>query len=187
VTTVVLDSGVIIGALDSADVHHHAVVSALAGLTREDLVVPASVLAEILVRPYARGPELVQRVEYFIADLGARIHPLDAAAANAAARLRAAHPSLRLPDAMTLGTAAALGATVKTPTPTGSVDLKIPAGSHAGSKLRLKGRGIPANPAGDFYVILQVALPAADSDKSKEAYAAMAAAMPFNPRASLGV
>jgi curved DNA-binding protein len=82
---------------------------------------------------------------------------------------------------------AALGATVKTPTPTGTVDLKIPPGSHAGSKLRLKGRGIPANPPGDFYVILGIALPAAADDKARAAYAAMAAAMPFNPRANLGV
>jgi curved DNA-binding protein len=82
---------------------------------------------------------------------------------------------------------AALGAAVKTPTPTGTVDLKIPAGSHAGSKLRLKGRGIPASPPGDFYVVLQIALPAANDEKAKAAYAAMAAAVPFNPRASLGV
>jgi len=81
---------------------------------------------------------------------------------------------------------AALGATVKTPTPTGMVDLKIPAASHAGSKLRLKGRGIPANPPGDFYVILQIALPAANDDKAKAAYAAFAAALPFDPRATLG-
>jgi curved DNA-binding protein len=82
---------------------------------------------------------------------------------------------------------AALGAAVKTPTPGGTVDLKIPAGSHAGSKLRLKGRGIPASPAGDFYVILQIALPAADDDKARAAYAAFAAALPFNARANLGV
>jgi len=75
---------------------------------------------------------------------------------------------------------------VKTPTPTGMVDLKIPAASHAGSKLRLKGRGIPANPPGDFYVILQIALPAANDDKAKAAYAAFAAALPFDPRATLG-
>jgi len=81
---------------------------------------------------------------------------------------------------------AALGATVQTPTPTGMVELKIPPGSHAGSKLRLKGRGIPANPPGDFYVILQIALPAANDAKAKAAYAALAAALPFNPRASLG-
>jgi curved DNA-binding protein len=81
---------------------------------------------------------------------------------------------------------AALGGSVQTPTPTGIVDLKVPAGSHAGSKLRLKGRGIPASPPGDFYVVLQIALPAANDDKAKAAYAAFAAALPFNPRASLG-
>ena len=82
---------------------------------------------------------------------------------------------------------AALGASVKTPTPGGTVELKIPPGSHAGSKLRLKGRGIPASPAGDFYVVLQIALPPAADDKVKAAYRALADAMPFNPRASLGV
>ena len=82
---------------------------------------------------------------------------------------------------------AALGATVKTPTPAGIVDLKIPAASHAGSKLRLKGRGIPASPPGDFYVVLQIALPAANDAKARAAYAALAAALPFNPRAILGV
>ncbi len=82
---------------------------------------------------------------------------------------------------------AALGATVKTPTPTGIVDLKIPAGAHAGSKLRLKARGIPSSPPGDFYVMLQIALPAAASERAKAAYRAMADALPFNPRASLGV
>jgi curved DNA-binding protein len=81
---------------------------------------------------------------------------------------------------------AALGSSVKTPTPTGVVDLKVPPGSHAGGKLRLKGRGIPASPPGDFYVVLQIALPAANDDKAKAAYAAFAAAVPFNPRASLG-
>jgi curved DNA-binding protein len=82
---------------------------------------------------------------------------------------------------------AALGAAVKTPTPAGAVDLKIPAGSHGGSKLRLKARGIPANPPGDFYVVLKIELPAAEDEKAKAAYRAMAAALPFNPRAKLGV
>ncbi len=82
---------------------------------------------------------------------------------------------------------ASLGASVKAPTPTGPVDLKIPAGSHAGTKLRLKGRGIPAKPPGDFYVLLEIALPPANDEKSKAAYRALAAAMPFDPRAHLGV
>ncbi|MEO7208769.1 MAG: DnaJ C-terminal domain-containing protein [Steroidobacteraceae bacterium] len=82
---------------------------------------------------------------------------------------------------------AALGANVKTPAPSGNVELKIPSGSHAGTKLRLKGRGIPAAQPGDFYVVLQIALPPANDEKTKAAYAALAAALPFNPRASLGV
>jgi curved DNA-binding protein len=82
---------------------------------------------------------------------------------------------------------AALGASVKTPTPGGVVDLKIPAGAQAGTKLRLRGRGIPASPAGDLYAVLQIALPTATDDKGKAAYRALADAMPFNPRANLGV
>ena len=81
---------------------------------------------------------------------------------------------------------AALGASVTTPTPSGKVELKIPAGSHAGSKLRLKGRGLPANPPGDFYVVLDIALPPANDEKSRAAYSAMAAAFAFDPRAKLG-
>ncbi len=82
---------------------------------------------------------------------------------------------------------AALGAVVKTPTPGGTVDLKIPAGSHQGTQLRLKARGIPASTPGDFYVVLQIALPAADHEPAKEAYRAFAAATAFNPRVALGV
>jgi curved DNA-binding protein len=82
---------------------------------------------------------------------------------------------------------AALGATVKTPTPGGVVDLKIPPGAQAGTKLRLRGRGIPASPPGDLYALLQIALPKANDDKGKAAYRAFAEAMPFNPRANLGV
>jgi curved DNA-binding protein len=51
----------------------------------------------------------------------------------------------------------------------------------------LKGRGIPASTPGDFYVVLQIALPAASDEQAKAAYRAMADALPFNPRASLGV
>ncbi len=82
---------------------------------------------------------------------------------------------------------AALGASVKTPTPGGVVDLKIPPGAQAGTKLRLRGRGIPASPPGDLYAVLQIALPKPTDDKGKAAYRALAEAMPFNPRANLGV
>jgi curved DNA-binding protein len=81
---------------------------------------------------------------------------------------------------------AALGASVKVPTPTGTVGLKVPAGSAGGRKLRLKGRGIPGNPAGDLYVVLKIVLPPADNAAAKQAYEAMQR-LDFNPRANLGV
>jgi len=82
---------------------------------------------------------------------------------------------------------AALGATIKVPTPAGRVDLKIKPGTASGNKLRLKGRGIPGNPAGDLYVILDISLPAATTDKAKDIYRDMQQALDFNPRVKLGV
>jgi curved DNA-binding protein len=86
---------------------------------------------------------------------------------------------------------AALGASIKAPTPGGPVDLKIRPGSASGSKMRLKGRGIPAsssnNSTGDLYVVLQIALPPAGTDSEKAAYEKMQQSFSFNPRAKLGV
>ncbi|VAX10912.1 DnaJ-class molecular chaperone CbpA [hydrothermal vent metagenome] len=82
---------------------------------------------------------------------------------------------------------AALGATVKTPTPEGMVDLKIPPGSASRHKLRLKGRGIPGKPPSDLFVIVQIALPPADDDQAKALYRKMEQELAFNPRAGLGV
>lgn len=82
---------------------------------------------------------------------------------------------------------AALGAKVKAPTPAGTVDLKIPAGSAQGRRLRLKGRGLPGKQPGDLYVVLQVALPPADNDEAKRLYQEMADKLAFNPRTTLGV
>jgi curved DNA-binding protein len=80
-----------------------------------------------------------------------------------------------------------LGATVSVPTPDATVDLKIPANSKSGGKLRLKGRGIPGNTPGDFYVVLQVVLPSADSETDQALYARMAEQFKtFKPRAGLG-
>ena len=79
---------------------------------------------------------------------------------------------------------AALGATVDVPTPEGTVQLTVPPGSAAGRKLRLRGKGIPGKTPGDLYVVLAIALPPADTQPAKEAYAALAKAFEnFNPRA----
>jgi curved DNA-binding protein len=82
---------------------------------------------------------------------------------------------------------AALGATIKTPTPAGPVDLKIPAGTASGRKLRLKGRGIPGKPPGDIYVVPQITLPSADSDQARGLYRKMEQELAFNPRSKMGV
>jgi len=82
---------------------------------------------------------------------------------------------------------AALGATVTVPTPSGKVDVRVPPGSTAGSKLRLKGRGIPATEAGNFYVVLQIVLPPAEGESEKAAYHALSKAFEFSPRRHLGV
>jgi curved DNA-binding protein len=81
----------------------------------------------------------------------------------------------------------ALGAIVKTPTPGGTVDLKIPPGSNSGNKLRLKGRGVPGTPAGDIYVTLSVVAPPANSEQAKSLYHEMKNTMAFNPRVKMGV
>ena len=86
---------------------------------------------------------------------------------------------------------AALGTKVKVPTPAGAVDLKIPENSVSekvsGKKMRLKGRGIPGKPPGDLYIVLNISLPPADTEKAKEIYRAMEKELAFNPRADLGV
>ncbi len=82
---------------------------------------------------------------------------------------------------------AALGAEVQAPTPTGQVEVKIPANSPTGRKLRLKGRGLPGSTPGDFYFVLQIALPAAELETDKAFYRDMASHFKtFNPRATPG-
>lgn len=68
---------------------------------------------------------------------------------------------------------AALGATVSVPTLGGRVDLKVPVGSEAGRKLRLRGRGLPGNghgAAGDQLVELEIQAPVARDEAQREAY-----------------
>ena len=69
---------------------------------------------------------------------------------------------------------AALGASVSVPTLGGPVELKIPANSEAGRKLRLRGRGLPGKPAdGDQIVELEVLAPSPQDDAQRAAYEAM--------------
>lgn len=82
---------------------------------------------------------------------------------------------------------AALGGAVEVATPTGPAEVTVPAGWKPGRKLRLKGRGIPAAEPGDLYLELELALPPADSDATRAAYAALGQAFPdFNARRAQG-
>ena len=109
----VLDAGVVIAVLDGSDAHHAAAVAAVAdAMDRgDDLVLPASAYAEVLVAPHRRGPEAVATVDAFLDALPAAIEPATRTIAARAAELRAAHgTALRLPDALVIATAVSLGA-----------------------------------------------------------------------------
>jgi predicted nucleic acid-binding protein len=114
VALVVLDASIVIAFLDERDVHHAAAVAAVGQARREELILPSSAYAEVLVDPWRRGPEAVAIVKRFLADLGIRIEPLTADVAERAARLRSRHRALRLPDALVLATADVVDATALT-------------------------------------------------------------------------
>jgi curved DNA-binding protein len=82
---------------------------------------------------------------------------------------------------------AALGASVKMPTPAGPIMLKVPPGSNHGRELRVRGRGIPAAEPGDLYAVLKIVWPPANDEKARQIYEEMAKELAFDPRAGLGV
>jgi len=100
----------------------------------------------------------------------------------------ASHPRYRIDGAHVYETVpvtpweAALGGKVAVQTPSGTVEVAVPAGSQSGRKLRLKGKGIPASTPGDLFLVLEVVLPPADNDKARAFYQAMARDLAFNPR-----
>ena len=81
---------------------------------------------------------------------------------------------------------AALGATVTVPTLNGKVNLKVPAGTQSGARLRLKGRGLPAKEPGDQLVEIQIVVPPAQSASARSLYGQMQADLGFEPRRHLG-
>jgi curved DNA-binding protein len=83
---------------------------------------------------------------------------------------------------------AALGTTVKLPTPAGVVDLKVTAGTRAGQRLRLKGRGLarPRGEAGHLYAVAQIVMPATIDRRERELYEELGKISAFTPRAHFG-
>jgi predicted nucleic acid-binding protein len=112
VALVVLDASVIIGFLDPEDALHDACIAAISKHQHDELVVSASVYAEILVAPYRTSADAVAGVEAFLSDFAVRVEPVTATIARAAARLRSRRRTLRIPDALVLASAEEIGADV---------------------------------------------------------------------------
>ena len=79
---------------------------------------------------------------------------------------------------------AALGANVSVPTLTESVNIKIPAGTQAGQRLRVRGRGLSGRESGkgDLYVVARVQMPPKITEREKELWQQLAQASSFEPR-----
>jgi curved DNA-binding protein len=82
----------------------------------------------------------------------------------------------------------ALGAQVEIPTLEGRVTMKVPAGSKAGQKLRLAGKGLPkpGGGAGDLYAVLGIDVPSTLTEQEKTLFEELRKASKFNPRTRFG-
>jgi len=75
---------------------------------------------------------------------------------------------------------AALGAEIPVPTLDGHVNIKIPAGTASGQKLRVRGRGLGKD--GDLMVLTKIVVPSKLSAAEKKLWEQLAQESKFNPR-----
>ena len=103
-----VDAGVVIGHLDRANPHHHTATNALreAASSAQRLALPVTAFAECLVYPTKAGSGTAARFEAALASIPISVLNTDVDIARSAAMLRAEHPSLKLPDAFVIATAA---------------------------------------------------------------------------------
>ena len=71
---------------------------------------------------------------------------------------------------------AALGATVSVRTPSGAAQVRVPAGSSSGRRLRLRGRGLPkpGGGSGDLHAVVKITVPKQLSERERELYEQLA-------------
>lgn len=81
---------------------------------------------------------------------------------------------------------AVLGANISVPTLESHVNIKIPAGTQAGQKLRVRGRGLPSRGGerGDLIVVTRIEVPSRVTDAERALWEKLAEASSFNPRES---
>jgi curved DNA-binding protein len=82
---------------------------------------------------------------------------------------------------------AALGTKISVPTLDGTVEMKIPAGTQGGGRLRLRGRGLSKRGGGkgDQYVRLKIVIPTELNAAQKQLFQQLAAESHFDPRKSM--
>ena len=79
---------------------------------------------------------------------------------------------------------AALGAQVEIPTMEGRVTMKVPAGSRAGQRLRLAGKGLPkpGGGSGDLYAVIGIEVPGTLTEQEYKLFAELRRVSKFDPR-----
>jgi len=79
---------------------------------------------------------------------------------------------------------AVLGGEISVPTLSGKVNIKIPAGTQSGQKLRVRGRGLAQRGGGhgDLIVVTRVEVPQNISDSEKKLWEQLASESHFKPR-----
>jgi curved DNA-binding protein len=79
---------------------------------------------------------------------------------------------------------AVFGASIEVPTLEGKAEIKVPAGSQGGQRMRLRGQGLSKRGGGrgDQYVKLKIVVPANPTEQEKQLYEQLAEASRFNPR-----
>ena len=78
---------------------------------------------------------------------------------------------------------AALGTKLEVPTLDGKINLNIPANSHSGKKLRIKGKGLKSKTIqGDLLAILKIDIPPSTTNETKRLWEQLAEVEQYNPR-----
>ncbi|MAM71122.1 MAG: cytochrome C biogenesis protein [Gammaproteobacteria bacterium] len=77
---------------------------------------------------------------------------------------------------------AALGTKLTVPTPGGKIKLSVPAHTQSGARLRIKARGLPGKPPGDFFAVVKIVMPDRGSEKSDQLFSELSKELDFNPR-----
>jgi predicted nucleic acid-binding protein len=112
VGSVVVDATVVLGLLDPRDAHHTGATRAVkrARADGNEIILPASALAEVLVGASRLGNSAVRATEAFVDTIVDHVYDIDRSVARSAAVYRSKNKSVRLPDALVLAVGAIVNA-----------------------------------------------------------------------------